>query len=743
VLAAFEWLATNTGGYQYENSKNSHVQWSMVSLPDAAHKDVIEVTFNANDPNELVNDNGWFGVAAGNAESATVDLSAFAAGSISFDMRIIKNGQIADYLDFKMECIYPCTSQEFWVADPSTLNEWKTYTLSIARMIETGLDIKRVNNLFIIKPWWGNQRGQYVVQLDNIRLNKQFTPVPFVPPLAPTSSLSRNYFQNGASADSYFTAGNSMDGLSSRYSEIFDGSNTVIDVITYVDNFPIMLLSLLKSGEKYNMEDYYYGDVVFDLKVLNYAGSTADFEFWADCGGRCRSTPTYKLGHPVEGVWHTMRIPVKALVANGLELSRIYSAFGLYLSGNSKAGMHIQVNNVRWEYTPSSGGSSSSSSSSGGQSAAFNCTADVCDLFKDQPISGRGVLADFEWKANGTGGYHFQSASDAHVQWAFVYTQDPNHNTAIEVTFNANDPGDVVNDNGWFGIAVGKTENATADLSAYANGAISFDMRVFKNGLIADNFDMKMECVYPCTSEEFWVPDGAVLGQWQTHTISIKRMIETGLDIKKVNNLFIIKPGWGGQRGQYVVHLDNIRLLKNYVAPSVTVPAKPLENKTLFYYQNGVSEGNRIYIANTLDGLGASFNEITDGSSTVIDLLTNIDNMGLYLFVSGELYQRQNLLDFYYGNVVFDLRVLNYAGNTNALNFTVNCGGRCRNVPSFTIGHPEAGSWFTYRIPVKTLVENGVDLTRVTERFMLTLVGTSQPGVHLQVNNIRWESLSP
>lgn len=743
VLAAFEWLATNTGGYQYESSANSHVQWSKVSLPDAAHKDVIQVTFNANDPNELANDNGWFGVAASTTESATVDLSEFATGSISFDLRIIQNGQIADNLDFKMECGYPCTSQEFWVPDPAALNEWKTYTVPIARMIETGLDIKRVNNLFILKPWWGNQRGQYILQLDNIRLNKQYAPVSVIPPAPPATSISRSYFQNGVSADSYFTVGNSSDGMASLYSEIMDGNNLVIDVITKVDNFPIVLLTFLKSWEKYSMESYYYGDVVFDLKVLDYAGSTADFEFWVDCGGRCRSMPSYKLGHPMEGVWHTQRIPVKALVANGLELSRIHSAFALYLSGQSSAGLHVQVNNVRWEYNASSGSSSSSSSSSGAQSAAFNCTADVCDLFRDQPLLGRGVLADFEWKANGTGGYHFQSAPDAHVQWGFVNTQDATHKTALEVTFNANDPGDSVDDNGWFGMAVGNSENTTADLSAYANGAISFDMRVFRNGLIADNFDVKMECVYPCTSEEFWVPDGAILGQWQTHTLSIKRMIETGLDIKKVNNLFIIKPGWGNQRGQYVVHLDNIRLLKNYVAPSVTVPAKPMENKTLHYFQNGVSAGNRIFIANTADGLGASFNQISDGSSTVIDLLTNIDNMGLYLFVSGELYERQNLLEFYYGNVVFDLRVLNYAGNTNALNFTVNCGGRCRNVPSFTIGHPEVGSWFTFRIPVKTLVENGVDLTRVTERFMLTLVGASQPGVHVQVNNIRWESLSP
>lgn len=113
------------------------------------------------------------------------------------------------------------------------------------------------------------------------------------------------------------------------------------------------------------------------------------------------------------------------------------------------------------------------------------------------------------------------------------------------------------------------------------------------------------------------------------------------------------------------------------------------------------------------------------------------------MFVSGESYRRQNLLGFYHGKVVFDLRVLNYAGHTNAPNFTVNCGGRCRKVPSFTLGHAAIGNWSGFRIPVKTLVENGVDLTRVTERFMPTLAGTSQPGMRVQVNNIRWESLSP
>lgn len=305
---------------------------------------VIEVTFNGNDPEELVQDNGWFGIVASTDESITTDLSAFADGAVSFDMRILKNGNAQDMLLLNMDCIYPCTSAEIWVADPAELGQWQTYNISMQQLVATGLDITRVNNLFNFKPNWGQQLGQYVIQLDNIQLKKSYSPTIELPE-PPTTSVQKIFYQDGRQDDAGLAISNSF---SAELTEEWQEGKTVINLVFLADE-PASEFWIFTS-QREDMTDYFYGEIVLDLQVVSYGDNPGEILLNSFCGWPCRAVPEYSIGRPAEGDWQTYRIPVRELVESGLRLDRVVNPIFLKFNGPTRQGLEINLNNIRWEY---------------------------------------------------------------------------------------------------------------------------------------------------------------------------------------------------------------------------------------------------------------------------------------------------------------------------------------------------------------------------------------------------------
>ena len=164
--------------FHYENTGDFHVQWQWVDSGDGDHGRVLEVNWNANDPNNSETARGWFGLAmAGLGATEGADLSRYANGALSFDMRLAYHEQPSTAAPFiaKIECIHPCASSEIPLAGAHQSFEWQTYTLPIAQLIASGLDIDRVNHVFVIQPDWFNQQQRLTIQLDNIRLTPEYT----------------------------------------------------------------------------------------------------------------------------------------------------------------------------------------------------------------------------------------------------------------------------------------------------------------------------------------------------------------------------------------------------------------------------------------------------------------------------------------------------------------------------------------------------------------------------------------
>lgn len=164
--------------FHTEGQGDYHVQWQQIDLSGDRQK-ALSVTWNANDPEHISNTNGWFGIGANaSATEGSQDLSAFAQGSIEFDIRLAyaENAQNPTPFIFKMECGWPCSSAEMSIVGLVSNNDWQTHRYSIAELINSGLDISQVTYPFIIQPLWRQQEQELRVEIDNIRLLPTYTP---------------------------------------------------------------------------------------------------------------------------------------------------------------------------------------------------------------------------------------------------------------------------------------------------------------------------------------------------------------------------------------------------------------------------------------------------------------------------------------------------------------------------------------------------------------------------------------
>ncbi len=94
------------------------------------------------------------------------------------------------------------------------------------------------------------------------------------------------------------------------------------------------------------------------------------------------------------------------------------------------------------------------------------------------------------------------------------------------------------------------------DMSAFSGGTISFDIKVMDEGTNTSGFYMKVDCVYPCTSNDQAI--GVVgLSGWETVTVDVDQLVGAGLDLSTVNTGLVLFPA-GGQQTGVVYRLDNV-----------------------------------------------------------------------------------------------------------------------------------------------------------------------------------------
>lgn len=148
------------------------------------------------------------------------------------------------------------------------------------------------------------------------------------------------------------------------------------------------------------------------------------------------------------------------------------------------------------------------------------------------------------------------SAINNHVtQWRVIATEG-HHQEVLDITF-----GDAQNQR--FAIYSGalsdpNTPHTWLDLSAFKHGKLVFDLRVMDFADNLNGLEVSLGCGTNCKSAPLGVYP-TQQGQWQTVSIELKDLIDSGLEISQVQTGFEIYPVDGEQNGVHL-QLDNIRL---------------------------------------------------------------------------------------------------------------------------------------------------------------------------------------
>jgi beta-glucanase (GH16 family) len=142
--------------YTIPSDPANKVNWEILASDDTARGDVVEVKFN---------DSSAFGVWF--VKSPTpVDMSAYSAGALVFDIKVLDYGFNTTGMTMKVDCSFPCTSgdQNLGVIADGV---WEEITIPVSRLVAGGLDLAAVNTGIVVFPT--AQSGGITFRLDNIR----------------------------------------------------------------------------------------------------------------------------------------------------------------------------------------------------------------------------------------------------------------------------------------------------------------------------------------------------------------------------------------------------------------------------------------------------------------------------------------------------------------------------------------------------------------------------------------------
>ena len=137
--------------------------WELVD--DDERGSVLEITY-ADEANVTA---GFFfntdtdeSIDAGTATG--LDMSAFEAGMVNFDVKVISEGNNTDGWVYKQDCFYPCTSGDKTIGKAG-LDGWETVSVPVADLLP-GLDLTKVSTGIVL--WPAKDASGFKYRLDNV-----------------------------------------------------------------------------------------------------------------------------------------------------------------------------------------------------------------------------------------------------------------------------------------------------------------------------------------------------------------------------------------------------------------------------------------------------------------------------------------------------------------------------------------------------------------------------------------------
>jgi len=152
----------------YGDGVSNHVRWQTPVSNEAGRNEIIDLSFSDS------GDWGTFYVITPNFNG--VDMSAFSAGTVIFDMKVVAAGDPAAKFIFSINCgdesygagPAGCKGADIEL-DKSVVGVWQEVRIPVADIIASGVDLTDVGTGFHFSTTWGETQADIHVQFDNIR----------------------------------------------------------------------------------------------------------------------------------------------------------------------------------------------------------------------------------------------------------------------------------------------------------------------------------------------------------------------------------------------------------------------------------------------------------------------------------------------------------------------------------------------------------------------------------------------
>ena len=488
---------SGTGWADYFDGMSANkIQWREIDEADRGK--VIEVTFQGN-----ANQGVWFIQA-----SMGVELTAYAGGSVSFDIRVDDYGAIEKGMTMKVDCFFPCTSGDQLIGKVGD-GKWETVVIPVSQLLAGGLNPGNVNTGIVVFPAIDEQANGLTFWIDNIQWLPGDTPPE--PPMGGGSKDRVDLY-----TDSFGEGWVYWDCCAgSSHMEVADDEDhgNVIEV-TFGETSTV---SGFQNPMGVDLSGISGGTLQFDFKEVNPPPEGANWllKLESDSADKFAEVQLASGDNPEpSSEWQTYTYTLSSDLGMGtLDLS-VVTLVLIFPNWGMANGAVGRIDNV--SFVPP------------------EVVAETTYLYQEMPAAGW-ILWD--------------CCRGATVEEA---TDNDDHGQVIQITF-----GEVGTVSG-LRIPEGAMPE---DMSRFAGGRIEFDFKEVAPPPEGSQWRFKVESVAAATAIELLLTDAgnpAPRDQWQTYSYDLGEEL-AGLDLSAFDKAMWF-PDWANANGA-VGRIDNVRLI--------------------------------------------------------------------------------------------------------------------------------------------------------------------------------------
>ncbi|NMP16368.1 family 16 glycosylhydrolase [Thalassotalea sp. Y01] len=456
------------------------------------------------------------------------------AGELKFDLFI--DGAVTpddSQILIKMDSGWPALGYVALNVADLEKDMWQTLSVKVNDILampgEAALNTNEVLNPFIIEF-----SGAARVMLDNVVLkcgHKDIDGCGIAPPAVSVDTETLDVYVDDVNAEVWTNGIGAWDTAISR--DYFDGTTGFVQWQSVEEQGRGNVLQIsfgggdadgllyIQSAQPVDLSAFSEGDLVYDLKVVDYAETTSGISYKIDCVFPC-TTGDQVLGVVADGVWETIRVPVSQLVSQGLDITSVNTGLVIYPTWGDQKNVTLMVDNIRWERS----------------------TGAVVEPPVEPPVAeGDVVIFSEETDPN----WSFWDCCGGATISAQV---DAEYGNVMQIDF-AGAP-----------TVSGVLGEAGIDVSGLANGTLEFDLKMI-SAPTDDTADwlLKLESNQASQFTEIMLSQSnegvdPTLGEWQHFTFPFSVLESGSLDLTNVK-IILVFPSWSKANGASY-QIDNI-----------------------------------------------------------------------------------------------------------------------------------------------------------------------------------------